>query len=53
MAEFLIEEAQAAVVPGSEFGAEGFIRLSYAISLEHIEKGLERIEAALARLGAP
>ena len=53
LAEYLIDEAKAAVVPGSDFGAEGFIRLSYAISMEDIEKGLGRIEVALKRLGAP
>jgi len=50
IATYLLEEAKAAVVPGSDFGFEGFIRLSYAISKENIAKGLDRIEAALARL---
>ncbi len=46
----LLEEARIAGVPGSPFGAPGHIRLSYATSLEAIEKGLERLEEALARI---
>jgi len=42
--EVLLEEAKVGVVPGSEFGAEGYIRLSYATSRETIKKGLERIK---------
>ena len=37
-----------AVVPGSAFGAEGCIRLSFATSMENLEKAIERIAAALA-----
>jgi len=49
LAEFLLEEARVAVVPGSAFGADDHIRLSFATSLEELERGLERIAAALAR----
>jgi aspartate aminotransferase len=42
-AELLLEHARVAVVPGSGFGAPDYIRLSYATSLEQIEKGLARI----------
>lgn len=48
--DFLMEEAKVAVVPGSAFGAEGYIRLSYATSMENIEEGLNRIETALKAL---
>lgn len=47
---FLLEEAQVAVVPGGAFGAEGYIRLSYAMPHEILQKGLDRIEEALAAL---
>lgn len=47
---YLLEEAQVAVVPGSVFGAEDNIRLSYACSNDDIERGLDRIEKALAAL---
>ncbi len=39
----MLESANVAVVPGSAFGAEGYVRISYACSMEAIEKGLERI----------
>jgi len=41
--ERLLEQEKVAVVPGSAFGAEGYIRLSYATSDETIVKGIERI----------
>jgi len=40
-----------AVVPGIAFGKEGFIRLSFATSLEVIEEALNRIKTALEKLG--
>lgn len=47
---YLLEHAHVAVVPGSAFGAEGYLRLSYATSLENIEKGVNRIKEALEKL---
>lgn len=43
----LLEDFHVAVVPGVEFGAEGHLRLSFATSLEVIEKGLDRIRRAV------
>jgi aspartate aminotransferase len=40
----LLDKARVAVVPGSAFGGEGHVRMSYACSTETIEKGVERIE---------
>jgi aspartate aminotransferase len=40
----LIEAEKVAAVPGVAFGADDYIRLSYATSMGNIEKGLERIE---------
>jgi aspartate aminotransferase len=48
--EALLEEVKVGVVPGAEFGAEGYIRLSYATSRENIKKGLERIKEFIASL---
>ncbi|MFO7541302.1 MAG: pyridoxal phosphate-dependent aminotransferase [Thiobacillus sp.] len=45
--EYLLESADVAVVPGSAFGAEGYIRLSFATSQANLEKALKRIAAAL------
>jgi len=42
-ADRLLEEAQTVVTDGVGFGAEGFIRISYATSLERLEEGVERI----------
>jgi len=46
--EYLLESADVAVVPGSAFGAEGYIRLSFATSQANLEKAVKRIAAALA-----
>ncbi|MGE4170490.1 MAG: pyridoxal phosphate-dependent aminotransferase [Candidatus Margulisiibacteriota bacterium] len=42
---FLLKEALVACVPGSGFGADAYIRLSYSTSMADIEKGLGRIKA--------
>ena len=47
---YLLEKAKVAVVPGIEFGKEGYIRLSYATSLEKIKEGLNRLEEAVLSL---
>jgi len=49
-AGLLLERVKVAVVPGTPFGAEENIRLSYATSLETIKKGLERIEQLIKML---
>ncbi len=43
LAALLLDKHQVAVVPGSAFGAPGHLRLSFAISLEQIDKGVDRI----------
>jgi len=49
-ATFLLEKARVAVVPGSAFGADDFVRISYATSLERLKEGVRRIEEAIATL---
>ncbi len=49
-ATYLLEEAKVALVSGDAFGADAYIRLSYATSMENIIKGLDRIEQAVAKL---
>jgi len=51
LANYLLENG-VAVIPGGAFGeqGEGFLRLSYATSMENIKKGVDRIEKALTRL---
>jgi aspartate aminotransferase len=50
LADFFLDVARVAVVPGVEFGADAFERLSYATSMEDIREGLNRIEEALKKL---
>jgi aspartate aminotransferase len=52
LAEHLLAEARVAVVPGTGFGAPQCIRLSYATSMEQIQEGMNRIEAAVRQLKA-
>ena len=40
----LLEQQKVAAVPGIAFGADDYIRISYATSMANIEKGLERID---------
>ena len=47
LTEILLEDFHTAVVPGAEFGKEGYIRLSFATSMDVIKKGLERIKKAV------
>ena len=52
-ARFLIQEARVATVPGSAFGMEGYLRLSYATSMENLEEAMSRIKQAVdARIRA-
>ena len=50
--ERLIREAGVALVPGSLFGAEGHVRLSYCCSMEDIAEGLNRLESFVRKLEA-
>jgi aspartate aminotransferase len=47
-ARVLLEKGLVAVVPGSAFGAEGYLRWSYATSMDQIKEGLDRLEKFLA-----
>ena len=51
VANYLLEEAHIATVPGSAFGpqGEGFIRISYACSYERIVEGMERLKKAVEK----
>lgn len=51
LADFLLAEANVAVVAGSGFGADDYVRLSYATSMQSIDKGLDRIAEAVSKLG--
>lgn len=47
LGEYLLEQFNVAVVPGSAFGAEGYFRVSFATSMDNLVEALNRIEAAL------
>ena len=50
LAMYLLHEAKVATVPGSAFGSEGYLRLSYSTSIENLKEGVERIKDALSKL---
>lgn len=50
LADYFLDEARVATVPGAAFGADNFIRFSFATSLDTIKEGMERIQEALAAL---
>ncbi len=50
LAELILEKGRVALVPGSGFFAPGFVRLSYATSMERIEEGVKRLSAVLTSL---
>ncbi|MBN2205806.1 MAG: pyridoxal phosphate-dependent aminotransferase, partial [Candidatus Aminicenantes bacterium] len=47
---YLLKQARVALVPGDAFGADDYIRFSYATSMENLEKGMDRILEAMSRL---
>jgi aspartate aminotransferase len=50
MAEYLLEKSFLATVPGVAFGADAFIRFSFAASMAEIEEGMRRLKKALTDL---
>ena len=50
LCDWLVEVGKVAVVPGSGFGAPGFVRLSYACSMKNIQDGVGRLAQALSTL---
>ena len=50
VADYLLEEAKVAAVPGEDFGSNAHIRLSYATSLENIEEGCRRMRDAFGKI---
>jgi aspartate aminotransferase len=48
LAAYLLEEALVVTVPGEAFGTPGFVRFSYALSMDQLHEGVERVKTALA-----
>jgi aspartate/methionine/tyrosine aminotransferase len=51
LAEYLLEKANVAVVPGDAFGAPRHIRVSYSVSIDRIREGVRRMADAIDKLG--
>ncbi|MGH8609527.1 MAG: pyridoxal phosphate-dependent aminotransferase [Gammaproteobacteria bacterium] len=49
LAEFILDKAKLALVPGSAFGAPGHLRLSFATSMETLERAMDRLAKTLSR----
>ena len=47
LSEYLLDKGGIAVVPGSAFGAPGFIRISFATSMENLKEGIKRLKICL------
>ena len=52
LAKLLLDKARVALVAGEGFGAPGYLRLSYATSIERIDEGLRRLERFFTRVEA-
>jgi aspartate aminotransferase len=50
LADYLLNEARVVSVPGAAFGAEGYLRISYATSISKIKEGVNRLTDALNKL---
>ncbi len=48
LADYILSQAEVALVPGSAFGAEGYMRISFATSMENLQEALERLEKLFA-----
>jgi aspartate aminotransferase len=50
LALYLVKVAKVVLIPGSAFGTDNHLRISYATSMERLEEGMNRIESALRSL---
>jgi aspartate aminotransferase len=50
LANYLLDEARVAVIPGSAFGNDDHVRISYATSMERLQEGVRRMDTALMKL---
>lgn len=52
LAEYLLKEAEIAIIPGSAFGAPGYIRMCYTTSMSNLVEAMKRLHKAVAKLTA-
>jgi aspartate aminotransferase len=50
IAQYLLDEERVVVVPGSGFGSKNHVRISYACSMEELEKAAERLSRGFKKL---
>jgi aspartate/methionine/tyrosine aminotransferase len=48
LSAYLLDEVLVVTVPGEAFGTPGFVRLSYALSMDQLREGVQRLQTALA-----
>jgi aspartate/methionine/tyrosine aminotransferase len=48
LAEYVLEKAEVAVVPGEAFGSPGYLRLSYALGDDDLVEGITRLQKLFA-----
>jgi aspartate aminotransferase len=48
LSAYLLDEALVVTVPGEAFGTPGFIRLSYALAMDQLKEGVQRLQTALS-----
>ena len=48
----MLEEEQTVVTDGAGFGAEGYVRISYATSMEQLQEGIKRIKRFVEKIQA-
>jgi aspartate/methionine/tyrosine aminotransferase len=48
LAAYLLDDAMVVTVPGEAFGTPGFLRLSFALGMEQLQEGVQRMQKALA-----
>jgi aspartate/methionine/tyrosine aminotransferase len=48
LSAYLLDEVLVVTVPGEAFGTPGFVRLSYALGMDQLQEGIQRLQAALA-----
>jgi aspartate/methionine/tyrosine aminotransferase len=48
LAEYILEEAEVAIVPGEAFGTPGYLRLSYALGDDDLVEGITRLQKLFA-----
>ncbi len=52
LCQYFLEEEKVALIPGGAFGAEGFVRISFATAMSEIQRGMDRLEEGFTKLSS-